>query len=385
MTETTSPRARRPAGLSSEDPRRERAVLESLYQALPVGLCLLDRRHDVLRINRHMAEINRRPAREQIGAHGPDLVDEPLTARLKLLIERVFETGEPVLEERLEGSVDAAPGERRIWEVSFVPIRLDEAGRGDPSAPVETVQAIVRDVTEAEETRRALEASNAHKDRFVAMLGHELRNPLAAIRHRVEAQRSLIATGDLERLADSTERIGRQVEHMQRLVDDLLDTARLGQGQVRLECERLDLGALATAAFEEFLHADGVALRHTRLERPDEPVPVDGDPVRLTQVLDNLLDNACKFTRPGESITLSVTREGDRAVVRMRDSGRGMEPAAMAGIFEAFERQKDGSGLGLGLAVVRGIVELHGGTVAARSDGPETGCELVVLLPLAAA
>lgn len=369
----------------STELHRERAVLETLYQSLPVGLCLLDRRHDILRINRHMAEINRRPAWEQIGVHGPGLVEDELAGRLEALIERVFETGEPVLEERLEGSVAAAPDERRIWEVSFVPIRLDGAGDRDPSAPVEAVQAIVRDVTGAEAMRRDLEASNAHKDRFVAVLGHELRNPLGVIRHAVEAQRALLAAAepDPERLGAATDRIGRQVEHMQRLVDDLLDTARLGRGQVRLERQRLDLVALASAEFEEFLLAEDVALRDTRFGRPNQPLPVEGDPVRLTQVFYNLLDNARKFTCPGDQVILEVEPVGPWAVVRVRDTGQGMEPETCETVFGAFERCQEGTGLGLGLAVVRGIVDLHGGTVEAASDGPGHGTEITLRLPLA--
>jgi PAS domain S-box-containing protein len=225
-----------------------------------------------------------------------------------------------------------------------------------------------------------------HKDEFLAMLGHELRNPLAPIWNAVSL---LSMPGDSAAVEQARQVLERQVRHLTRLVDDLLDVSRIAQGKVGLKQERLDLARLIGGAVEDQrdrCEAAGLALT---LEMPEAPIWVHGDPTRLAQVLDNLLVNAAKFTDPGGRIVVQMTQEPqeNRVRISVRDTGVGMEPSVLARLFEAFAQgdrslERSQGGLGLGLALVQGLVRLHGGEVKADSEGLGRGSVFTFWLPL---
>lgn len=254
-------------------------------------------------------------------------------------------------------------------------------------------RCFTRDITErrrAEDALRAqgeaLRAADRRKDEFLAMLAHELRNPLAPILTAVEIFRLRDTPDPL--LRRQREVIHRQVMLMKRLLDDLLEVSRITRGKVQLGKERLNLSTVLTNAVEtsqsliqEREHTLEVAL-------PDTPLEVDADPARLSQVFTNLLNNAARYTEPGGKIWLTAERSSHWARIRVRDTGIGMSPEVVDRAFELFaqgERSLDRSqgGLGIGLTLVRELVDMHGGEVSAYSAGPNQGSEFVVLLPLA--
>ena len=229
--------------------------------------------------------------------------------------------------------------------------------------------------------RSEAELANRAKDEFLAMLGHELRNPLGAI---TNATHVLNLGASDERVTASRAIIARQTAHLTRLVDDLLDVARVQSGRVELQREVVDLGKLVERCAETLEPAEHRRTLH--LSTPS--LLVDADPARLDQVVTNLLANALKYTAPGGHVWVSVARERDRAVLRVRDDGIGISREILPRVFDLFvqaDRSLDRSkgGLGLGLTLVKRLVELHGGTVSAASEGPDRGSEFVVELPLA--
>lgn len=231
-----------------------------------------------------------------------------------------------------------------------------------------------------------LERASRAKDEFLAILGHELRNPLAPLRNAAEI---LAARAAEDPAIERVQRvIDRQVRHMVRLVDDLLDVSRIARGRVELRRERValaDVVARAAEAARPLMEERGHALSVTLLP---ETVAVDGDPVRLEQVISNLLHNAARYTEGPGHIAVAMAREGGEAVVRVTDDGIGIAPEMLDRVFELFvqgerPRQRAAEGLGIGLTLVRNLVEMHGGRVGARSNGPGRGSEFTVRLPVA--
>ena len=231
---------------------------------------------------------------------------------------------------------------------------------------------------------RLLEADR-RKDEFLATLAHELRNPLAPIRNAVGLLRS--SGADPATIAWSGEVIQRQVGHMARLLDDLLDVSRVSRGRLRLRTERVDLGQVVRHAVEAS-HPLIEAGRHRLVvEFPPQPIRLDADSTRLAQVFSNLLNNAARYSEPGTTIHISASGEGGEAVVRVTDHGIGIMPSMLPRIFEAFLQidrslERSQGGLGIGLTLVKQIVELHGGHVEAHSDGPGKGSVFTVRLPM---
>lgn len=240
----------------------------------------------------------------------------------------------------------------------------------------------------AEQAAQILRAADQRKDEFLAILGHELRNPLAPLRNGLQI---LNLIGSKEIAAQQIqEMMARQLESLARLVDDLLDIRRVTQGQIELQLERSDLKLVVMRSVEgcrSFVDANGHRLD---LDLPPGPVMVDADAVRLIQVISNLLNNAAKFTPRGGNIRLTVAADRDlgQAVIRVRDNGRGIAPEMLTRIFDLYA-QADSSasraegGLGIGLTLARRVVELHGGTLDAQSAGLGHGSEFVIRLPLA--
>jgi PAS domain S-box-containing protein len=238
---------------------------------------------------------------------------------------------------------------------------------------------------EREELIRKLEEGVRQRDQFLAILGHELRNPLAAIGYATEILKRVGGGTVVEEKQRAV--IGRKVHHLSRLVDDLLDVVRLTTGRIVLQREPLDLRDVARIAFEaqrEAANAGGIEIA---LETCDEPVVVTGDPVRLDQILSNLLTNAIKYNKPEGRVDMEIARVGDQAVVTVRDTGIGIPADLLNGLFDMFV-QADSSlarsqgGLGIGLTLARRLAEMHGGSLGASSAGVDRGSEFRLRLPL---
>ncbi|MBY0231592.1 MAG: PAS domain S-box protein [Gemmataceae bacterium] len=288
-------------------------------------------------------------------------------------------------------------GSERPIEDSAAPIR-------DGQGKVAGVVLVFRDATERlrteqelREKARAAEAlqeqlarrveelaeADRRKDEFLALLGHELRNPLAPIRTAVKLLE--LRPTDAEVVAQARGMIGRQAAHMTRLVDELLDASRIARGKIVLKAEQLDLGDLARLAAEDqrgILDAAGLSLAVTTA-----PAWVEGDRARLTQVVGNLIHNASKFTDPGGRVEVRVRAESAEAVLEVADTGIGLEASALPRLFEEFAQvdatiERSTGGLGLGLAIVRRVAELHGGRASASSAGLGRGSTFVIRLPL---
>jgi CheY-like chemotaxis protein len=252
---------------------------------------------------------------------------------------------------------------------------------GDPRG---AIGAFV-DVTRLKQAEESLREADRRKDEFLALLSHELRNPLAPI---VTAAELMQMRGDV---ATPFERevILRQAQHMVRLIDDLLDVSRVARGKVTLAKVPLEFASVVSKAVEAVAPLLEQRRHQLHLSVPSEGLPVTGDEVRLTQVVSNLLTNAARYTPPGGRIDVIAAREDDEIVLRVRDNGAGIEAALLPHVFEMFvqgERGADRSqgGLGLGLSLARTLTTLHGGTVNAHSAGPGQGSEFTVRLPASA-
>jgi signal transduction histidine kinase/ActR/RegA family two-component response regulator len=228
----------------------------------------------------------------------------------------------------------------------------------------------------------SLREENRRKDEFLAVLAHELRNPLSPMVTGLELIKVYgIEHEGLERVRTSME---RQVHHLIRLVDDLLDVSRISRGKINLRRETVNLGRVVEQAVESTRPVLDERRHELELETCPEPLHLMGDAVRLTQVVANLLHNAARYTDPGGRVRLSCGRDGDDAVLRVADNGRGIDSEMLNRVFEMFvQAENGGGGLGLGLTLVQRLVELHGGRVRAFSEGPGKGSEFIVRLPLA--
>jgi len=269
---------------------------------------------------------------------------------------------------------------RAIWVRKSVSLARNHDGRP------RWILVLVEDVTARVEAEAALRDADRRKDDFLAILAHELRNPLAPISNGL---RVLEAEGvDLAAAARVREMMARQVAHLQRLVDDLLDVSRITRGIVELRRERTDLAAIVNDAVSASRpRMDSLDHRLT-VSLPVEPLPIDADPTRLAQALTNLLDNAAKFTEPGGRIDVAARREGAQVVVSVRDNGVGIPAGAHESVFGLFTQADSGgdrqpAGLGVGLALARALIDMHGGRIEAHSAGVGLGSEFVLRLPLA--
>jgi signal transduction histidine kinase len=233
---------------------------------------------------------------------------------------------------------------------------------------------------------REREEADRRKDEFLAVLAHELRNPLAPIRNSVALLR---LSGASAPIGPAWEMIDRQIDHMVRLIDDLMEVSRITRGKIDLRIAPLDLREVIGAAIEasrQLLEGAGLALE---VSLPEQPLVVKADATRMSQVFSNLINNAVRYTDPGGRISLSARREDNAIVVTLKDTGIGIRPDALAHVFDMFmqvdTRARHGQvGLGIGLTLVRSLVELHGGMVEASSEGEGRGSEFVVRLPVSA-
>jgi len=246
-------------------------------------------------------------------------------------------------------------------------------------------EALEEAVRERDRAEAVLREADRHKDEFLATLAHELRNPLAPIRSAMQIMR--MAEGDHATATAARAMIERQLKHLVRLIDDLMDVSRLTQGKLELRKERVDLAAVLQIAFETNRPLLESKQHRLRIELPPHPLYVEADTTRLAQVFSNLLNNSAKFSDAHGTISIHAARQGRHAVVTVSDCGIGIEPAMLPRVFDMFTQVARGrsashDGLGIGLTLVRRLVELHGGTVSAHSEGSGKGSAFTVRLDL---
>jgi len=259
-----------------------------------------------------------------------------------------------------------------------------QATRFKSPGPVRVVVAH-QDVTKRKLAEDALKEADRRKDEFLATLAHELRNPLAPIRNGLQVMK--LAKNNAEAIEHSRAMMERQLAQMIRLIDDLLDVSRISRGKVELKRERVDLAKVVQQAVENSRPLIEQGGHELVVDVSPDPIYVDADVTRLAQVYANLLNNAAKYTEPGGHIRLTVERTGSDAVVTVGDNGVGIAAHMLPKVFELFTQvdrslEKSQGGLGIGLSLVKGLVEMHGGSVEARSDGHGTGSEFVVRVPV---
>ena len=361
--------------------RREMAALERqrrMFEQAPSFVCMLEGPQHVFEfVNKAHQQLFGsaswigKPVREAFS----DIAGQGYYERL----DEVYRTGRRYVAEAAPIKFRRAPGEaaeERLLSFIYEPV-LDDAGR------VTGIFCEGFDVTEAHRAHQKLREADRRKDEFLATLAHELRNPLAPLRNALYLARTAGATEALHGMME------RQVDQMVRLVDDLLDVARITQGKIALRLEPVEVAHVVRNAVETTAPTVMQGGRQVLVSLPDSPLHVRGDAVRLTQVLSNLINNAVKFSDPGDAIRVAVTSEGDEAVFSVVDRGMGIPPDKLDEVFEMFTQldrslERSKSGLGLGLALARQIVLMHGGTIEARSGGPGSGSEFIVRLPLLA-
>jgi signal transduction histidine kinase/DNA-binding response OmpR family regulator len=352
--------------------------LASIFEHAPVGVCILTGPTHVFEyVNRaYSAIVGERPVR---GRPIREALPELAGQNVYELLDDVYTSGRPHVGRSQRVLLDRGGGEPEETFFDFVYQPLFEDHR------VSGIAVVCFEVTELAKARRAAEAANRAKDEFLAMLGHELRNPLSPILTALQLMNLRGLTGaERERSI-----IERQVKHVVGLVDDLLDVSRITRGKVRLRREHVDVAEviakaieMASPAIEERRHTLDVDVRRG--------IWTDGDSGRLAQIFGNLLTNAAKYTDPGGLIRVSAAVEDGQVVVRVADTGRGIAPETLPHIFDLFVQERQDSqraqgGLGIGLAIVRSLVEAHAGSVHVTSPGKGAGSTFTVRLPAAAA
>lgn len=359
--------------LTEEELRESRQRLRAILDNATAAIYVKDLEGRYLLVNRETARVLGSRRKEILGQTDYDVLPYDIAELLRRNDRQVVETGKVLQTEEAVLS----EGEMRTFLSVKVPLR-------DVEGEVYAVAGISTDITDRKLAEQALQDAITRRDQFLAMLSHELRNPLGAV---VNAA-MLLEREPTQRQA--LEVINRQAGLMKRLLDDLLDVTRVMRNKIQLRRVRLDFTALARDV------AEGVAptLRREGIDftwkLPAEPLFLEGDPDRLQQVVTNLLTNAQKYTPAGGRVRLSLKTEGTHAILIVRDTGCGVADDMREKIFELFFQadqtlERSGGGLGVGLTLVRTITELHGGSVCVRSDGPGSGSRFMVRLPLAVA
>jgi PAS domain S-box-containing protein len=362
---------------SVEALRRSQQQFAALFEQAACGIARVDLDGRLTMVNDRYCQILGRPREELLGERILDFThpdDVPRNA--ELMDGAIQDARSYAMEKRY-----VRPNGTAVWTTVDVSTICDAHGK-----PVE-VMGICQDISARKATEDALREADHRKDEFLATLAHELRNPLAPICNGLE-----LLTGegkDPEFFDDIHATLTRQAQHMVRLVDDLLDVSRITRGKIDLRKSRVDVASIihnASETAEPIINESGHRLA---LSLPDKPLIIDADASRLSQVVCNLLNNAAKYMQPGGEIALTAdTADGD-VLIRVRDSGIGIEPELLDKIFGLFTQvdrsmERSQSGLGVGLTIVKRLVEMHGGSVFARSDGLGRGSEFTVRLPLAA-
>ncbi|MDB6164422.1 MAG: domain S-box protein [Xanthomonadaceae bacterium] len=347
----------------------------SLFDSIDQGFCLIEVLFDDdgAPIDYRFLETNARFA-EQTGLVG--VIGECVSTlvpgyerRWMDIYGRVATTGEPVRFEQQAKALD------RWYEVSAYRV-------GDPLA--RQVAVLFADITQRKSAQEGEREADRRKDAFLATLAHELRNPLAPLRTSLHVLKATDEPQTVTRLYDI---MGRQVDQLSRLVDDLMEVSRITRGQIELRLEPVDLASVLRNAVETSRPQVEQSGQTLSMTLPHTPLHVHADAVRLAQVVTNLLNNAARYGKPGGNIALRLWHEDGEAAIAVRDDGIGIPPEKLQEVFELFtqlDRHSSNAhgGLGIGLSLVRSLVQMHGGSVAAMSDGPGLGSEFVVKLPL---
>ena len=361
------------ARLTAESERRRR-LYETALSNTPDLVYVFDLQHRFMYANEALLAMWGRTWDEAIGKTCLELGYEPWHAALHdREIDQVAATRCPI---RGEVPFTGTSG-RRTYDYIFVPV----IGAG---GEVEAVAGTTRDVTDRKAMEDALRDADRRKDEFLALLAHELRNPLAPVRNGLQVLR--LAEKDPDARAAAREIMERQLGHMVRLIDDLLDISRISRNKMELRCSRVLLADVVSSAVEvarPMIEDAGHALT---VSLPPEPVFLDADLTRLAQVFGNLLTNSAKYTERGGHISLTAERSGEDVVVSVRDNGIGIPRESLPTIFDMFSQvdrsiERSTGGLGIGLALVKALVEMHGGTVTAQSEGQGKGSTFTVSLP----
>lgn len=297
------------------------------------------------------------------------------------LLDQVYSSGQPFVGREMRMVLRHGPDntpEEHYLDFVYQPIR-------DASGRVSGILLHGNDVTSHVRAKQALREADRRKNEFLATLAHELRNPLAPIRNATRLAKMPTATPAHTKW--SLDVIERQVEHMARLLDDLLEASRISRGTFELRKERIELTSALFSAIETAQPLIEARRHILSVDTPPEPVWLDADPVRLAQVFSNLLHNAAKYTDPGGQIHIKAQREGKWICVCVRDTGIGISPEMLPRVFEMFSQagsaiDRAQGGLGIGLALVKGLVDMHGGNVEVRSEGVNKGSEFIVRLPV---
>jgi PAS domain S-box-containing protein len=378
---------------AEERSRLRAADLQAVLDAVPAVVWIArDPRAEVIEGNRIGDDVLRRPRGSNLSLSAAAGV-RPTNFRVmrdgvelsadELPIQAVARTGSEIRDCELDLVFDDGSVRHLLGNVAPL---LDPAGGGRGS-----VGAFI-DVTDRKQAEEALRRANAQlheadrrKDEYLAVLSHELRNPLAPIRNSAYVLRHAAPGSDQARRAQAV--IERQADHLTRLVDDLLDVTRVARGRIELRRSRIDLREVVGRAADDFRVAMDERGLTFRAVLTDGSVWVQADATRVTQIVGNLLHNACKFTRRGDEVVLVLDADATHATIRVRDTGAGIAPELLPRLFEPFVQgdrtlARAQGGLGLGLALVKGVAELHGGSVEARSGGKGQGAEFVVRLPL---
>lgn len=306
--------------------------------------------------------------------------DEVIGQPLSILIPRDHPDELPDLMEKIgrAESIEHFETQRICKDGSRVDVALTISPILNAYGKVVGASKIARDVT-------ARKQEDRRKNEFLAVLAHELRNPLASLRNGLQVLR--LADNDRAALAQARPMMERQLQHLVRLVDDLLDISRISQGKLQLRKERLSLGAVVAHALEVIGQHANHGDHKLTVKVPEEPTYVDADKTRLAQAISNLVNNAIKYSEPGSQIWVTAEHRGNEAVITVKDSGVGIEPAMLGKVFDMFTQidrslEQSQGGLGVGLNIVKQLVEMHGGTVAARSAGLGKGSEFSIHLPV---
>jgi len=349
--------------------RAERDQSQYIFDSMVEGFAVLDRHWTILRMNAEGLRLTQSSAADVIGRNHWDVWPYIKGTEAEVIYRRVMETGKTEIVE----SVHTMPDKTQAW----MEVRTHRSLDGG-------IAFFFRDITERKLAQEQLKLADQRKDEFLAMLAHELRNPLAPI--GAAAQLLQRARLDEARVRQTSQIIGRQVSHMTHLIDDLLDVSRVTRGLVTLDKAPHDIRHIVAEAVEQVTPLIQSRRHHLALHLPPDTTMVDGDKKRLVQVVANILNNAAKYTSEGGNIVLRTEVDATRVLVDISDDGIGMTPELAAHAFELFaqaERSADRSagGLGLGLALVKSLVELHGGTVTCRSQGLGKGSTFTVCLP----
>lgn len=350
--------------------RQKSAELEALYASLPVGVSIHDREGAIRHVNRHLALLEAAPE-----AQGAGPLRRLYADAVPSWVARVLHSGEPIHDVELSVSDGA---ESPCWLCNFAPIR-------DAASRIHGASVVVQEITALKRVEVKLREADQQKDDFLAMLGHELRNPMAAIRNATELlSRIEQPSPQLLRLQSIFD---RQTLQTTKLIDGLLDVARVARGKVALQLAPVPVVELVRQAVDDRRqHFQG---RRLELRLPDEEIWAVADRARLIQIVDNLISNALKFTPASGKIRLQVTCARGKGSIRVEDEGMGIDADLLPQIFEPFRQghpmKAQSQGLGLGLALVKGLVDLHGFQLMAHSEGRDRGASFQIDFPVAVA